>query len=255
MKKTGAARRGVEEISQTLLPVDAAVRLKGENLRVLAEDLEQCLQDVTDTLSGRRSAGWVQRYQRAVQMTQELLQELRTQARRATRQDQVACESIIRSYQKMMTEASVTFDAAQAGGSASADEERKAAATDLLNRVGHMQTDTQASVARSMRIVNDSQRVGQDTAVLVKTQTEQLKDIHADAQSLQAEISRANSLLVKMGRRAMTDRMTSALLILVGIGILGCIAVKIVLGPAPLQPFYPPSPPPQPLPSPSPPLR
>jgi len=29
-------------------------------------------QDVTDTLSGRRSAGWVQRYQRAVQMTQVL---------------------------------------------------------------------------------------------------------------------------------------------------------------------------------------
>jgi len=44
MKKTGVARRGVEDISQTLLPGDAAVRLKGENLRVLAEDLEQCLQ-------------------------------------------------------------------------------------------------------------------------------------------------------------------------------------------------------------------
>jgi hypothetical protein len=44
MKEAGAARRGVDEISQTLLPGDAAARLKGENFRVLAEDWEQCLQ-------------------------------------------------------------------------------------------------------------------------------------------------------------------------------------------------------------------
>ena len=40
---------------------------------------------------------------------------------------------------------------------------------------------------------------------------------------------RANSLLVKMGRRIMTDRITSCLLVLVGLGVIACFAVKVPL--------------------------
>ena len=106
-------------------------------------------------------------------------------------------------------------------------------------------------MVRSLRLVQESEVVGTETAKLVHSQTEQLKDIHADAQTLQAEISRANSLLVRMGRRAWTDRLTRALLILISIGICACVAARLVLGPAPLTPIYPPptpSPPPPPPP-------
>merc|ERR1712216_860272 len=89
---------------------------------------------------------------------------------------------------------------------------------------GDSAADSRASVVRSLRLVQESEVVGTETAKLVHSQTEQLKDIHADAQTLQAEISRANSLLVRMGRRAWTDRLTRALLILISIGICACVA-------------------------------
>ena len=50
------------------------------------------MQDVTDTLSGRRAVGWQQKFERAHQDAGDLLNELRVQAQRATRQDAVLCE-------------------------------------------------------------------------------------------------------------------------------------------------------------------
>ena len=111
-------RRKEGDASEALLASGGQDRLTAENLRVLAEDLEQCLQDVrggsdanvlfatateqtsqqcadvADTLSGRRGAGWMHKYESAVQMSMELLQELRVQGRRASRQDQAACEEL-----------------------------------------------------------------------------------------------------------------------------------------------------------------
>jgi hypothetical protein len=94
----GAARRDEShEISEALLPERAAARLSGENLRVLVEDLVQCMQDVTDVLSARRNAGWVQKGEAALGMAQQVLQELRTQSRGASRQDQADISDISQS--------------------------------------------------------------------------------------------------------------------------------------------------------------
>jgi hypothetical protein len=41
-------------------------------------------------------------------------------------------------------------------------------------QVAHLQDDSEASVARSIRLVSQSQQVGQETALLVKAQTEQV---------------------------------------------------------------------------------
>jgi hypothetical protein len=65
---------------------------------------------VADTLSGRRGAGWMQKYESAVQMAKELVQELRAQGRRASRQDQAACEDLgmlLRSQRSAPTQARV----------------------------------------------------------------------------------------------------------------------------------------------------
>ena len=51
--------------------------------------------------------------------------------------------------------------------------------------------------------------------------------MHADAQTLRAEIGRANALLARMGRRALTDRVTRVLLVLVFGGLLACVVVKV----------------------------
>ena len=77
------------------------------------------------------------------------------------------------------------------------EEERKQAAAELLSRVSHVQADSRASVVRSLQLVDTSERVAKDTALLVKAQTEQLKDIHADAQSLEAQVGLANALVVR----------------------------------------------------------
>ena len=102
----GAARRDVaHEISEALLPENAAARLSGENLRVLVEDLVQCMQDVTDVLSARRNAGWVQKGEAALSMAQQVLQELRTQSRGASRQDQADISQS--QYRRLLVQKSV----------------------------------------------------------------------------------------------------------------------------------------------------
>jgi len=174
----GAARRdGAHEISEALLPDRAAARLSAENLRVLVEDLEQCLQDVTDVLSARRSAGWAQKCEAALGMAQQVLQELRTQGRSASRQDQATCKELVRLFERVLQQAAASFQAAQAAAAGGEDEERRTAAGKLLQQVTQVQDDSQASVARSVRLVSQSQQVGQETAVLVKAQTEQVQRV------------------------------------------------------------------------------
>jgi len=53
-------------------------------------------------------------------------------------------------------------------------------------QVAHVQDDSEASVARSIRLVSQSQQVGQETAILVKAQTEQVLCACAPRKSLLA---------------------------------------------------------------------
>jgi hypothetical protein len=59
----------------------------------------------------------------------------------------------VRGYQRKLKQAADTYDAAVAAGPPGADDERKKAAAEILERVSHVQADSQASVSRSIRLV------------------------------------------------------------------------------------------------------
>ncbi|EKX36900.1 hypothetical protein GUITHDRAFT_116923 [Guillardia theta CCMP2712] len=225
--------------------IEGSKVLTGENLRVLAEDLEQCLQEIESVLAEPRQHGnAVQKAAKSIAMAQDILDDLKTQGKQGCRQDRVACDMLIKSYQKKLESLEKNRQAAEAMAGKGTKElsahERKKAAEAALDRACNIQRDTQESVQRSIGIIQDAQASGSEAAVVIKGQTEQLKSIYADYTSLEEELSKANQTLVKvppslqrlsvsspdpaslqMARRAITDKVTMVLLFLIVIAIGG----------------------------------
>jgi hypothetical protein len=67
---------------------------------------------------------------------------------------------------------------------------RKATAA-ALRHATDLQAGSEASIARSQQIVREAQETGTDTAILLKSQTEQLKSIYAEVSEMDDNIKRA----------------------------------------------------------------
>lgn len=69
------------------------------------------------------------------------------------------------------------------------------AAAERLQRVRQVQADSEASVQRSLGIVEGAQQLGAETAVTMKKQTEQLKDIYEDVQAMESSLQKAEKIV------------------------------------------------------------
>ena len=69
--------------------------------------------------------------------------------------------------------------------------ERPARAAATIRQVLDIQDESEATIARSQKIVKDAQETGTDTAVLLKAQTEQLKSIYAEVVEMDDNIKKA----------------------------------------------------------------
>jgi len=243
MRKSGAAGGP----NEALLGDGAARKLTNEALRVLAEDLEESLGDASAAVASSRGQD---KATKALAQAGELLEQLRSQGRTGSRQDQVACDILVKRYQRSIAELAERHTASEnsAGGAAggASDEERKKWAKEALKHAGRTQKDSEASLARSTQIVEQTERLGQETAVVLKSQTEQMKSVYADLTSMESELRAANKLIIKFGRRVTTDRITACLLVCILLGIIGAIATGVLNPPSPPQPLPTPIPPPPP---------
>ena len=80
-----SGRGAVDSASEALLGDCSVRKLSNEALRVLAEDLEECLGDAAAAISSGRE----DKVARALALAAELLEQLRSQGRASSRQDQV----------------------------------------------------------------------------------------------------------------------------------------------------------------------
>ncbi|KAJ1477011.1 hypothetical protein T484DRAFT_3050875 [Baffinella frigidus] len=195
MRKSGAAGGP----NEALLGDGAARKLTNEALRVLAEDLEESLGDASAAVASSRGQD---KATKALAQAGELLEQLRSQGRTGSRQDQVACDILVKRYQRSIAELAERHTASEnsAGGAAggASDEERKKWAKEALKHAGRTQKDSEASLARSTQIVEQTERLGQETAVVLKSQTEQMKRSSPAPLSTAAPVNLASAALVNL---------------------------------------------------------
>ncbi|XP_039002387.1 novel plant SNARE 11-like isoform X2 [Hibiscus syriacus] len=98
----------------------------------------------------------------------------------------------------------------------------------LMDRGNQMMDETDQSIDRAKKVVQDTVDVGTETAAALKAQTEQMSRIVNELDSIHFSIQKASKLVKEIGRQVATDKCIMALLFLIVIGVIAIIIVKIV---------------------------
>lgn len=100
--------------------------------------------------------------------------------------------------------------------------------TSNLMELGRKQTlETNKSLARSARLVNDTIAIGAQTAETLQIQGKQLEKISDDLDEIHFSMKKARQVIRDMARGLATDKCIMAFLLLVVIGIIVVIVLKI----------------------------
>lgn len=88
--------------------------------------------------------------------------------------------------------------------------------------------ETDASLLRSEKIVNDTMAIGIQTAETLQAQTRQLEKVIDDLDEIHFTMKKARQVLRDMTRSLMTDKLIMGLILLVVLGIIAIIVLNIL---------------------------
>nr|ABK25674.1 unknown [Picea sitchensis] len=124
------------------------------------------------------------------------------------------------------------FDGGTTGGEAFAEENVRVASSmtnqELVEGGTKMMDETDQTIERSKKVVEETVNVGAQTAATLKSQTEQMGRIVNELDTIQFSIKKATQLVKEIGRQVATDRCIMAFLFLIVCGVIAIIVVKIV---------------------------
>uniref|UniRef100_A0A0D9VUD7 t-SNARE coiled-coil homology domain-containing protein n=1 Tax=Leersia perrieri TaxID=77586 RepID=A0A0D9VUD7_9ORYZ len=120
-----------------------------------------------------------------------------------------------------------------AGSSEPTAEDNIQMASDMTNQqlmdAGREQmTQTDQAIDRSKMVVAQTIEVGTQTASALNQQTEQMKRIGNELDTVHFSLKKASQLVKEIGRQVATDKCIMALLFLIVCGVIAIIVVKIV---------------------------
>jgi SNARE protein len=131
----------------------------------------------------------------------------------------------------------------------------------LMNTGRKTMTETEKSILRSARVVEDTIAIGQQTAAMLGEQTHQMEKIMNDLDEITFSMKKAQKLIRDITRSMATDKCILMFLMLIVGGIVAIVVlkvakVKLVKGinisvPLGLKSPPPPAPPPSPMPPPA----
>ncbi|KAK1282004.1 putative plant SNARE 11 [Acorus calamus] len=98
----------------------------------------------------------------------------------------------------------------------------------LMDTGNRMMDETDQTVERSKKVVEDTINVGAETSAALKAQTEQMSRIVNELDSIHFSIKKASQLVKEIGRQVATDRCIMAMLFLIVMGVIAIIIVKLV---------------------------
>uniref|UniRef100_A0A7S0NDW1 t-SNARE coiled-coil homology domain-containing protein n=1 Tax=Hanusia phi TaxID=3032 RepID=A0A7S0NDW1_9CRYP len=99
-------------------------------------------------------------------------------------------------------------------------------AKELIEMAKQTQVTDVEAMMRMQRMINESEETGMETNIKLKTQTEQLKNIHADVHTVSARMRTAEKLVNQIGRRLATDKLIACIILILLLLILAIIVVK-----------------------------
>ncbi|KAL3696177.1 hypothetical protein R1sor_010253 [Riccia sorocarpa] len=112
------------------------------------------------------------------------------------------------------------------------DENVKLASTmnnqQLLDAGRKQMDETDQTIERSKKVVQDTISIGEETALTLKSQTEQMGRIVNDLDTIQFSIKKASQLVKEIGRQLATDKCILVFLFLIVCGVIAIIIVKVV---------------------------
>ncbi|KAK1279237.1 putative plant SNARE 11 [Acorus gramineus] len=98
----------------------------------------------------------------------------------------------------------------------------------LMDTGNRMMDETDQTVERSKKVVEDTINVGAETSAALKAQTEQMSRIVNELDSIHFSIKKASQLVKEIGRQVATDRCIMAMLFLIVMGVIAVIIVKLI---------------------------
>ncbi|XP_047307058.1 novel plant SNARE 11-like [Impatiens glandulifera] len=94
---------------------------------------------------------------------------------------------------------------------------------------GHRMMDqTDDSIERSKKVVQETINVGTETAATLKSQTEQMSRIVNELDSIHFSMKKATKLAKELGRQIATDHCIRTMLALIVFGVIAIITVKVL---------------------------
>jgi len=98
----------------------------------------------------------------------------------------------------------------------------------ILEVAGKTQDQSLASTRRMQQRIAESKQIGSETAMKLKSQTEQLKDIDTDILKVKSNLNRADLLVRAFIRKMATDKIIVVLICLIFIALIAVIAYSIL---------------------------
>ncbi|EFN51513.1 hypothetical protein CHLNCDRAFT_55096 [Chlorella variabilis] len=100
--------------------------------------------------------------------------------------------------------------------------------TELMQLGRQQMKETDVSLLRSEKIVNDTMAIGIQTAETLQGQTRQLEKVIDDLDEIHFTMKKARQVIRDMTRSLMTDKLIMALILLVVLGIVAIIVLNIL---------------------------
>ncbi|CAM6094561.1 unnamed protein product [Calypogeia fissa] len=88
--------------------------------------------------------------------------------------------------------------------------------------------ETDQTLERSKKVVQDTVNIGEQTALTLKSQTEQMGRIVNELDTIQFSIKKASQLVKEISRQLATDKCIMIFLLLIVCGVIAIIVVKVV---------------------------
>lgn len=99
---------------------------------------------------------------------------------------------------------------------------------EVMQEASKVQDQSLSKVKRMQQQVEETRQLGSATAVRLKGQTEQLKNIDTDIMKVKSNLSRADLLLRAFMRKMMTDKLIMSFACLVFIGLIVIVVMKLM---------------------------
>mmetsp|Transcript_31453 Transcript_31453/g.73781 ORF Transcript_31453/g.73781 Transcript_31453/m.73781 type:complete len:236 (+) Transcript_31453:58-765(+) len=97
---------------------------------------------------------------------------------------------------------------------------------EILAEGARIQDQSSASLQRSKKLVASAEQIGTETAVQLKSQTEQLKNIYANVEGIESNLKRADIIMKQFVKRMATDKLFMCFILLLVIAIIFIIGWK-----------------------------